>query len=86
MFVPVTPTQASPRAKELAGEITDAVRKYKADYPNLTHTDLQQAFRVAQNDLRAELRGSAVIAPVLVALGLALALLAGLLAFFLARR
>ncbi len=86
MFVPITPPQASPRARELAREITEAVRKYRADNPNLSRMDLQQALRVAQNDLKGDLGGSVTVTTILVALGLALALLGGILFFFLQQR
>lgn len=75
--------EISPRAEELARRIAEAVEGYRASHPDLTATELQQAFLKASSEARPGASGSganraAVLASVLgalVAVGLMLFLL-----------
>jgi len=59
MFIPVQAPPASPRARELGHDIAEVVRDFRAKDPGLGRQDVWQAFRVAQQNLQAELGGAA---------------------------
>ncbi|MEW6743509.1 MAG: hypothetical protein AB1486_12200 [Planctomycetota bacterium] len=78
MYVHVSPPPPSPRAQDLGHLLAELVRQYRADHPELSRTDVQQAFQVARGLLKPELGGL----PATIGIVLAL-LVAGVLAFLL---
>ena len=82
-FVPIiTPTHVpqppSPRARELARKLSESIEKYRREHRNTTDLDIDQALRLVAP--RKSIPGGpllvALIAGVLLALGLALFLYA----------
>ena len=81
-YVPIVPpsdrTRVSPRARELATQISKLVQDFQRSYPDTRPSDVQEALRVASGGSDAVPGSRRVIA---VALAAGVALLVGGLAF-----
>jgi hypothetical protein len=79
-FVPfVAPAPPSPRANELGRQLSEIIKKYCHENPDMTVTEIRQAMILAQRELGS---GSQ---PVVIALVIALLLL-GVIGFFFVNR
>ncbi len=78
-YIPVTPYVApppSPRARELSRRISELIERYERENPGVSETDIRQALSLAAR------RSGSSAALLWIAVGLVLALLAGMLLLF----
>ena len=48
MYIPVTTAPPSPEAQELGRHLTDVIRAYQADHPNMSSVEVRQAIQLAR--------------------------------------
>ena len=83
IIVPVTPPPPSPRAMELGKKVADLIRIYKQEYPDMNFTEVAQAMRVAEKEVRPDFGGISVSTQaILVGLILVVMLMIGFVFFF----
>lgn len=77
--------EMSPRAVELARRIAEAVEAYRSAHPDLTATELQQAFLKASSEARPGASGESGARAALLSVAMGLAVALGLGVFLLLR-